>query len=313
MIENRVLITGSKGLIGNALKSCLERLGIQVVGMDIDYPTHHEAYGDIRDSKRFEELAAQCIGIVHLAAVSRVIWGERNPKLCWEINVNSTDNMLKTIRNLSNQPWIVYASSREVYGQQTRLPVSEDADLLPLNIYARSKLFAENLVSKYREHGLQTATVRFSSVYGSADDHVDRVIPAFCRVAALGGVMRIEGKDNILDFTHIDDVVDGLIKIIKKLQEGCMDLPTIHFTSGRATTLWQVAELAKRASHYSVKYMEAPSRTFDVSSFLGNPRLAHRLLNWKAKIPLQDGIARLVEQYMQEAELDEVDQCYSVR
>ncbi len=312
MSKDQILITGSKGLIGSTLKSRLENLGIQVVGMDINYPTHHEEYGDIRDAQRFEEIAAECVGIVHLAAVSRVIFGERNPKLCWDVNVHGTDRILKSINNLSNRPWIIYASSREVYGQQIKLPVSEDANLLPLNIYARSKVFAEELVSEYRKNGLQTATVRFSSVYGSTDDHIDRVMPAFCRVAALGGVMRIDGKDNILDFTHIDDVVEGLIKIIHKLQGGCVDLPTIHFTSGRATTLLEAAEFAKRVSHYQVRYVEAPPRTFDVSSFFGNPERADRLLNWQAKISLQDGIERLVDQYRQEPELNEVDKYYSV-
>ncbi len=124
--------------------------------------------------------------------------------------------------------------------------------------------------------------------------------------------MRIDGKDNILDFTHIDDVVAGLIKIIHKLQDGCVDLPTIHFTSGRATTLLEAAELAKRVSHYQVKYVEAPPRTFDVYSFFGNPERADRLLNWQAKISLQDGIERLVGQYRKAAELNEVDNYYSV-
>ncbi|UUM21009.1 NAD(P)-dependent oxidoreductase [Mycoavidus sp. SF9855] len=94
MSKDQILITGSKGLIGRALKSRLENLGIQVVGMDINYPTPHEEYGDIRDGQRFEEIAAECVGIVHLAAVSRVIFGERNPKLCWDVNVHGTDRIL---------------------------------------------------------------------------------------------------------------------------------------------------------------------------------------------------------------------------
>ncbi len=149
MSKNQILITGSKGLIGGALKRRLENIGIKVVGMDINYPIHHKEYGDIRNAQRFEENAAECAGIVHLAAVSRVILGERDPELCWDVNLHGTDRILKSINNLSNKPWIIYASSREVYGQQIKLPVSEDANLLPLNIYARSKVFAEKLVSAY--------------------------------------------------------------------------------------------------------------------------------------------------------------------
>ncbi len=304
MRKDKILITGSKGLIGNALKKSLEQLGMQVIGIDINYPIHHEEHGDIRDHYSFKTLAAECVGIVHLAAVSRVIAGEKNPELCWEMNVDGTHNILKSINNLPNKPWIIYASSREVYGQQTKLPVSEDADLLPLNIYARSKVAAEKLVAEYRENGLQTATVRFSGVYGSTDDHIDRVIPAFCRVAALGGTMQIEGRGHTFDFTHIDDVVDGLIKVINKLQDGCIDLPTVHFTSGQAITLWDLSELAKSFSLTQVKYIEVPPRTFDISSFVGNTEFANLVLNWQAKVPLQDGIEKLIFQYRQTSSIE---------
>ncbi len=310
MHKDKILITGSRGLIGKALKTCLEKSGIEVLGIDINCPIHHKEYGDIRDSSLLRKLASECVGVIHLAAVSRVVSGEKDPELCWEVNVGGTDNVLKSINSLSdNKPWIIYASSREVYGQQMTLPVSEDADLLPLNIYARSKVSAENLVTGYRKNGLQTATVRFSGVYGSTDDHVDRVIPAFCRVAAFGGTMQLEGKSITLDFTYIDDVVDGLMKIIKKLQDGHKDLPTVHFTSGQAITLWELAELAKKASFAKVEFIETHPRSFDISSFVGHTELANQLLNWKAETPLQDGIAKLVGQYRLESDSSNQDMC----
>ncbi len=296
-LKNKILITGSRGLIGCTVKDQLKNSGPKVQGIDIDYPANHPEYGDIRDTQLIKSLAAECSGIIHLAAISRVILGEYKPKLCWDINVNGTRSVLQALYDLPNRPWIIYASSREVYGQQTELPVREEAALLPINAYAHSKVAAEKLIMEHRERGLQTAIVRFSNVYGSVHDHVDRVIPAFCRVAALGGSIRIDGGHNTFDFTHINDVVTGIMKVIDQLQVGCMDLPTVHFTTGQGITLRQAAELAKSLSQHSVNFLEASPRTFDVSSFYGDPTLASQLLGWEAKVNLQDGMTQLIDQF----------------
>jgi nucleoside-diphosphate-sugar epimerase len=298
--KSTILITGSKGLIGNALKKQLYTLGFQVKGMDTAYPFNHLEYGDFQDKELLKELASDCIGVVHLAGVSRVIAGEKNPPLCWSSNVEGTQKVLEVVKSLTTKPWIIYASSREVYGQPDQLPVKEDAPLLPLNVYARSKAAAEELVLNYRKQGLQTAIIRFSNVYGSADDHPDRVIPAFCKAAAFGGTIRIEGGHNIFDFTHIDDVIAGIIKVINKLQEGCFDLPALHLVSGQGTSLLQAAQMAKSVSNKSVKFSHAPSRTFDVGSFYGDPTLTNSLLDWRAKINIEEGIARLVKDFRAE-------------
>ncbi len=297
MAKNKILITGSKGLIGQSLKNQLGALGFQVKGIDNAYAINHLEFGNIQDIALLKKLAPQCIGIVHLAGVSRVIAGEQNPSLCWNMNVEGTQKILEAAKNSPNNPWVIYASSREVYGQQDKLPVNEDAILLPLNVYARSKAAAEKLVLDYRAQGLQTAIIRFSNVYGSIDDYPDRVIPAFCKVAAFGGTIRIDGGHNTFDFTYIDDVTSGIIKVINKLQNGCFDLPPIHLTTGCGTTLLQAAELAKNISKKPVKFLHAPSRSFDVSTFYGDPTLANLLLDWKAKVTIKEGMARLIKDF----------------
>ena len=65
-------------------------------------------------------------GVIHLAAVSRVVWGQKNPELCWETNVTGVQNVLDAAREASSRPWVISASSREVYGEAEHLPVSED-------------------------------------------------------------------------------------------------------------------------------------------------------------------------------------------
>jgi len=302
MQEEKILITGSQGLIGHALKNQLRNIGVAVQGMDIDCLSTHSEHGNIENLQLIKALATECKGIVHLAAVARVIAGEQNPQRCWNINVEGTRNVLQAANDLPHKPWVLYGSSREVYGQQATLPVNEKAPLLPLNVYARSKVAAEKLVSEYREKGLQTATIRFSNVYGSTDDYADRVIPAFCRAAAWGGTIRIDGSHNIFDFTYIDDVVAGIVKVVDKLQAGCMDLPSMHFTSGQGITLRQAAELARSFSRHPVELLEAPSRSFDVARFYGDSSLAEQLLGWKVEVTLQEGMAQFINQFKNQAE-----------
>lgn len=290
----KILLTGCEGLIGKALKEALLEYKIKVQGFDHKLPPTHPDYGDILESPQLDVVARDCEGIVHLAAVSRVILGEKNPQLCWQTNFEGTQNVLNSALNSPKRPWVLYASSREVYGNQDVLPVKENACIKPVNIYGRSKASAEEIVLKGREKGLNTAIVRFSNVYGSVKDHRDRVIPAFCFSAATGRTLKVEGSGNTFDFTHVSDVVAGTLKIIEKLNQGEQNLSPFHFTTGRATSLGEAAKIANRAGGHKSKINEAPSRTFDVSNFCGDASQTMSVLSWHPTIPLEEGMNELI-------------------
>nr|HQD83784.1 SDR family oxidoreductase [Quisquiliibacterium sp.] len=239
---------------------------------------------------------AGCVGVVHLAAVSRVIDGERDPARCWAVNVEGTRTVVEAAQSSPLRPWVIYASSREVYGQPSALPASEDCDRAPLNVYGRSKVAAEDLVTA---SGLAHAIVRFSNVYGATRDHADRVVPAFARQAALGLPLRVDGSGNTFDFTHLSDTVRGVMAVIARLQRG-ETVPALHFVTGHATTLGGLAALAIALAGSTSEVREAPSRNFDVHAFQGDPARAALTLGWRAQVPLRDGLARLIEAFRTE-------------
>ena len=290
----KILLTGCEGLIGKALKTALHHKSIEVQGYDYKLPHNHPNYGDILESIKLEEAAKGCKGIIHLAAISRVIWGEKDPDLCWKTNFGGTQNILKCATTSSKRPWVLYASSREVYGNQDVLPVKENAELNPVNIYGRSKAASEEIVLRGRNSALNTAIVRFSNVYGCINDHCDRVIPAFCFAAATGRALKVEGSQNTFDFTHVKDVVAGILKIIEKLIQGEQDLPPFHFTTGRATSLREAAKIANTIGGGMSEIIEAPSRTFDVSNFCGDATQTMNILNWRPTVSLEEGISQLI-------------------
>ena len=292
---NRILITGSCGLIGTGLTPILQKHGADLRFLDL--AAHDDAAGDVRDIKRVRAAIDGCHGVIHLAAISRVIWGEQQPKLCWETNVGGLRNVLESAALSQHKPWIIFASSREVYGQPDHLPANENCPVRPVNIYGRSKVEGESLVEAAQRDGIRACTIRLSNVFGSIDDHVDRVVPAFARTAAFGGELRVDGADHTFDFTHIDDVARGITMLATLLSKGGSVPPPIHFVSGVPTTLQQLAELAIRLASSNSTLRHAPPRDFDVAQFVGSTERAKRLLGWTTKVSLEAGLQRLISDF----------------
>ena len=296
-MKQKVLVTGSEGLIGSSLCVVLEASGYVVRRFDIR--GEGEAFGDICDRGVLMSAMDDCSGVIHLAAVSRVVWGEKDPQKCTETNVSGTANVISCAHACAHAcaqaPWLVFGSSREVYGQSDQLPVTERSKLQPMNHYARTKVAAEQLVSKAKQAGLVSSILRFSTVYGSVHDHHDRLVPAFCRAAIAGSNLRIDGKNNSLDITHVDDVCAAIVKVVEVLASG-RALPPMHFTSGSPTRLLSLAKLIIGLSLSESDVDFEPPRSFDVANFLGDSNLARREVGWEAKTPLKVGLEKLISE-----------------
>lgn len=304
----KILITGSEGLIGTALSGRFEKKNIEIIRFDKTFPVGHSSYGDILDKDLLDITVNGCDGIIHLAAVSRVIWGEKDPALCWKTNYEATQSLLESALSSPKRPWVLYASSREVYGNPSFIPATEETPYNPINIYGESKVAAEKATLGARTKGLKTAIVRYSNVYGSLRDHHDRVIPAFCKAAATGEPIRVDGGENTFDFTYIDDVADGTLKIVDLLCEGIKELPPFHLTTGRETSLQQAADLANKAGKNQSEIREAPPRQYDVPHFCGDSSKTQHILGWTPKVRIEEGIKRLTTLFQKE-EIDTLGSC----
>lgn len=285
-----ILVTGSEGLIGQAMIQCLSEQGFAARRFDIKRHPDEDICNPVSLAKALDGAT----GVLHLAAVTRVVWAENDPILCQRTNVDAIRSLVRLCLEQKTRPWLITASSREVYGQASAMPVQEDSPLRPMNVYARSKAEGERIVESARENGLTANICRFSNVYGSADDHVDRVVPAFAQAAAFGGGIRVEGPDNAFDFTFVDDVANGLLRLVLATGAG-RRLPPIHFASGTSTSLGDLAKLAQKHASAPVSVHVGEPRSFDVSSFVGDPRRAYDMLGWKATTSLDLGFRTLLE------------------
>lgn len=298
--KGKILVTGSSGLVGTALRPVLVVMGFDVVGLDLR--GDGADYGSTRSEDDLARAMHGCIGVIHLAAISRVIWGEQDPELCWETNVTALKSLINIAKSSSAPPWVIFASSREVYGEPQSRPVTENALLSPINIYAETKVEGERLIKKARAAGIAATTVRLSNVYGSVDDHADRVVPAFIVNALLGNPLRIDGEDHIFDFTHLSDTTEGIARIVGKMIDG-ETIPTIHFVTGTGTTLKQLAETCLRITGSQSDMIIAPPRRFDVCKFVGSFDRANQVLGWRPRITLEDGLTALSQAYRAKLEL----------
>ena len=236
-----------------------------------------------------------CTGVIHLAAVSRVVTAERHPETCWSTNVVGLRTVTDAaLRHPDPRPWLIFTSSREVYGQPERLPVDEEAPLRPLNTYGRSKLIGECVVDAARAEGLRTAILRLSNVYGSTHDHADRVIPAFVRAAVQAGELWVNGLDHTFDFTHVEDTVRGVACLAERLTRGLPAPPPINLSTGEPTTLGDLAAMTVALAGGKASIRSGPPRSFDVDRFYAKPSRAFEILDWSPHVSLREGLARLI-------------------
>ncbi len=302
--EPRVLVTGGAGFIGSSLVKELQFDGFSPIVYDFkDAETSRRiaddadvVCGDVRDFERLRRIVQSVNGIIHLAAVSRVVWGYERPRECVDTNIQGTANVLEAARKSPKKPWVIYGSSREVYGEPEELPVRESAPKKVLNVYGMTKIAGENLCRQYhRNYGLNVGILRFSNVYGGVHDHLDRVVPEFIIRSLMGEEITIHGGRQIFDFTHISDTLEGIMRMMVTLDSNNGPyIDDFHILTGKPTSLQQLVEIIQKATRNRSEIIYGPARDYDVERFYGDPTKASNLLGYTARTSIEEGIAGYV-------------------
>ena len=132
--------------------------------------------------------------------------------------------------------------------------VKETETPKPINVYGSSKLACESLCSSYKDnYSLYTFIVRFSNIYGNENDHQDRVISKFFKLALKNQDMTIFGGNQIFDFVYIDDAINAITTLIEKIiSENIPNKTNIyHFVTGKGTKNCGVGR--KNNTNYKIK------------------------------------------------------------
>jgi UDP-glucuronate 4-epimerase len=231
----KVLVTGSAGFIGSSLSIRLLVEGYRVIGIDnhndyydpslkdarlarhADHPNYTHIRMNIEDreamAKLFEE--EQFDYVVNLAAQAGVRYSIENPLAYIHTNVVGFSHILEGCRH-NKVKHLVYASSSSTYGLNTKQPFSthESVDH-PVSLYAATKKANELMAHTYSHlYNLATTGLRFFTVYGPYD-RPDMALQKFTRAIMNDESIKIfnYGKHR-RDFTYIDDIVEGIIRIL---------------------------------------------------------------------------------------------------
>jgi nucleoside-diphosphate-sugar epimerase len=294
------LITGSSGLIGLTISSLLREDGYEVVSMDIrGNPSNGNTplFGDVLDNTELSQAMKDVQGVIHLAGVSRVIDAQRNPERCLCVNVGGIKGLIETVRKQPQPPWIIYASSREVYGEH--LPVKEEHPLKPINVYGESKKTAETLLRKAVASGVTSIIFRFSNVYGSVYDHSNRVIPAFLMGVINGTPLTVESPNHTFDFTYVKDVGEGLLAAVKKLSSkefGGTDV--YNFCTGQGTSLEELLGLIQKITGREIITLVGEPRNYDVVRYVGDPSKLKSQMGYRCETNLRLGLELTYNDYL---------------
>jgi len=305
----KVLLTGSSGQIGTNLGLRLRRDGHEVFGIDKRQNTWTDEfpyllqdlaghYAPFRGGINGVEYPKVDL-VVHLAAHAKVHQLVRQPHRALE-NAVMTFNVLEYAR-LLHIP-IVFSSSREVYGDVHRFDEYREqvADFAYAeSTYSASKIAGEAFIYSYaRCYGLPYLVFRFSNVYGRFDNDLGRmvrVIPLFIHSMLRNEPITIYGgRDKTLDFTYVDDCIEGIVRGIEALAEGRVVNQTINLAYGRGNTLVHCAERIAAELDVDPHMTMAPSLLGEVTHYVADLSKARELLGYDPQVPLDEGIARAV-------------------
>lgn len=305
----RVLITGSSGQIGTNLGLRLLDEGHFVYGVDIRPSTWSDRietllqdlsvpYRDFESGIGHAHYPENIDVVIHLAAHAKVHELVEQPDRALE-NITMTFNTLEYCRR--HDIPIIFSSSREVYGDIHRYITDEThADFAYTESpYSASKMSGEALVYSYAQcYGLRYLVFRFSNVYGRYDNDIERmerVIPLFVRRMQENQPITIFGESKVLDFTYVDDCVDGITRGIEFLVGGDGENHTINLAYGEGQSLVTMAEYVAECLGVTPDLTVEPSRVGEVTHYVANISKARSLLGYDPRTPLQEGIRKAVD------------------
>ncbi len=290
----KILITGGSGYLGSETRKRLGRR-FSFINFDIKNDTKH----DIRSFPSVKKAVVDINGILHFAAISRPKWGFQDPRLCLTTNINGTFNVLEAVRQMNPAAWIIFASSREVFGNLRKLPAKEESPRHPLNAYGVSKKSGEDLLEQYaKNYGLRCLTLRFCGVYTGKNDILDRVVPRFIGQALRDENITIEGSGKQLgDYVYIDDVINGIekaVSYISKRRSGFYD--AINLVAENPVSLEDLAKSIRRFTKSKSKIVHLPPRHYDQQGFFGSFAKADKVLEWQPRISLKIGLQKSIRE-----------------
>jgi len=307
-----IAVTGGTGFIGSHMCEHLLAEGNVVVSIDNYSTGNNRNVSYLMDNKNFTPIKCDILDkdkllgifrensielIYHYAAVVGVKRTLENPKDVLDINIKGTENVFQAAIEAGCNK-VVNISSSEVYGHPVEVPEREDS---PKNVelpYAISKLVGEKLAEVYYNNfGLKTTSLRFFNVYGPRQDSTPYgfVIGIFIDRVLRGKPPVIFGDGFATrDFTYIEDnIIPTIIAAKKDKTNG----EVINIAAGKPVTILDLAEIIIELCGKKIEPVCKPERPHDIKHRFADISKMRKLLGYKPKYELRDGLKPTIQWY----------------
>jgi UDP-glucose 4-epimerase len=305
--NKKVLVTGGAGFIGShVVDSLVDRgYGVRVVDdLSAGKLSNIEAHlksgrvdfvrGDVKDAEFVRKCVRDVGAVVHLAAITSVPFSVDNPGFTYDTNVAGTLNLLISCAE-EKVGKFVFTSSCAVYGEPQWLPVNEECPTGPISPYAESKLAAEHFCMGFHEKRLlRSVILRLFNVYGPRQGVNDYsgVVTRFIDRSRQGLPLIIYGDGSqTRDFVHVLDVVEA---VLSSLENADAEGEVFNIGSGAPVSVLELAKTVLELTDSNLEILYDKPRVGDVKYSYADVSKATRLLGYKPKLSLKDGLRSLL-------------------
>jgi UDP-glucuronate 4-epimerase len=311
-----ILVTGGAGFIGSHLCERLLSDGVKVICLD-NFDSFYDPDIKIKNAegmtKKFQDLFELVTGdirnpdhlkgifqknrvdfVIHLAARAGVRPSIADPLLYQDVNIRGTIVLLEACKAYKIKNFI-FASSSSVYGENQRVPFTEeDLDIQPVSPYGATKRAGELLCYSYHHlYGMNIACLRIFTAYGPRQ-RPEMAIHKFTRLIDRGEKIPIYGDGSSRrDYTYIDDLIEGILGVIR-YHKG---FEIYNLGESQTTSLIELIKLIEGAFGKKADIEMLELQPGDVSVTYADITKAKRMLKYRPKVKMEEGIKRFVEWY----------------
>jgi len=303
--EKRILVTGGAGFIGSEVVSQLIKKNAIVTVLD-NFSSGKKQYlpkkknlkiikGDITDEKVVSRAVKDQEFVIHLAALPFIPDSFHYPANFFNVNAIGSVNLLWKSIQSKTVTRFVHISTSEVYGTAQHTPMDENHPTAPHSTYAVSKLAGDRVAfTLHKENGFPIVIIRPFNSYGPQYTQ-PYIIPEIMNQLLIGKKELTLGNiDATRDFTYVSDTADAIIRSLdskKAIGE------IINVGSGNEISIKDLAFKISKVAKKKIKigYDESRERPFDVNRLICDNKKALRLLGWKPKINMDQGLKKLFQ------------------
>jgi UDP-glucuronate 4-epimerase len=325
-LTKTALVTGCAGFIGFHVCQRLLDLGYEVAGLDNLNPFYNEGlkqarldllakrenflfiYGDISNQQCIQDVFRKHVfdSVIHLAAQAGVRYSLENPHVYLQSNIVGFVNLLEAARK-KRLTHFVFASSSSVYGANDKTPFSESDNVdHPISLYAATKKSDELIAHVYAHlYELPITGLRFFTVYGPWG-RPDMALFKFCKAIFEGTPIGLFNPGRMKrDFTYIDDVVEGVVRMLKKppvgprgSQSGPSPLFRLYnIGNGEPVELMRLLQVLEQRIGKKAIVNSLPMQPGDMPQTYADIDRLSAVTGYRPRVAIEEGVNRFVDWY----------------